>query len=199
MADMSLKITFRPIDVWPKPKTLSPKDNPFRPKRGGWNALMPWTDTMDLLTRELSQINATDIVIQLDLTETQIRQDGLPRSDAKVRGHHGVIISFRCKHGHMRFITDRYRHWQVNVRAIAKVLEALRMIERYEVTSDGEQYRGYLAIEETSGAGATQVDLGKALISKHGGVTQALKATHPDKGGTRDEFEAVQAARQALG
>ena len=195
MSDTS--VTFRPIDVWPKPHTRNPKPNPFRPRHGGWNALMPWTDTMDLLRRELDQLRATNVVIQLDLSETQIRRDGLPRATAKVRDHHGVILSFTCKHGPMRFITDRYAHWQVNVRAIAKVMEALRMIDRYEVTSDGEQYRGYLAIEEHSSAGATQVDVGISLVARHGSVREALKATHPDHGGDREQFEAVQAAKQA--
>lgn len=194
----SIKVTFEPLEEWPGKATVNRKPNPFRPRSGGWNSRMPWSDTLWLLKTELSHIGATLIVFQIALTREQIRKDGLPRSGSSPK-HPGVIISFHSRGRHLRFKTDRFDHWEVNVRAIAKALEALRLVERYEVTSDGEQYAGFVAIEQTSSAGLSQIDLGEQLIGLHGGVTEALKATHPDRGGNEDEFMAVQAARKARG
>lgn len=39
--------------------------------------------------------------------------------------------------------------WQINLRAIALGLEALRKLDRYGITSRGEQYTGWRAIEAT--------------------------------------------------
>ena len=196
MAD--IKFAFEPIEVWPGKQTENRKSNPFRPRHGGWNARMPWTDTMTLLKRELEHLDARECVFQIALTREQIRKDGLPRSGSSPK-HPGIILSFRTGDRHLRFKTDRFDHWEVNVRAIAKALEALRLIDRYEVTSDGEQYAGFTAIEQTSSAAPDVVDLGEQLIAYHGGVKSALKATHPDHGGLREHFEAVQAAKEARG
>lgn len=37
---------------------------------------------------------------------------------------------------------------------------------------------------------------GRQLIERHGGLRQALMATHPDHGGSADDFADVQAARE---
>lgn len=73
-------------------------------------------------------------------------------------------------------------------------LQALRAVDRYGVTRRGEQYAGWKQLAAGSGA---SVERGRGLIRDHGGVTQALKATHPDHGGSADDFADVQAAREA--
>ena len=79
---------FRPLDRWPG-KRSQPRPSSFR---AGWSA------TIDLLERELSQLRAKNIVLQVDVSADQIRLDGMLRSDARPRSP-GVILSFDSKHG----------------------------------------------------------------------------------------------------
>lgn len=60
------------------------------------------------------------------------------------------------------------------------------------VTKRGEQYAGWKQLAAGSGPSAER---GRALIAKHGGEVKALKATHPDHGGSAEDFADVQAAR----
>lgn len=45
---------------------------------------------------------------------------------------------------------------------------------------------------------AADVARGDALIAEHGGFRQAVRAAHPDRGGSRADLEAVLAARDAI-
>lgn len=133
-------------------------------------------------------------MIQLALDETDIRLDGWPRGNATPR-HHGVILAFESKHGPLKYATARYYPWQANLRAIALGLEALRAVDRYGVTKRGEQYAGWKALPAGDGPSVAR---GWRLIEEHGGVREALKATHPDRGGDARDFADVQAAREGL-
>jgi hypothetical protein len=60
----------------------------------------------------------------------------------------------------------------------------------------GQQYAGFALLT----AGPSQVERGRQLVELHGGVTAALRATHPDTGGERasvSDFADVQAYREA--
>jgi len=179
-----IQATFRPIDTWPGPRT------PY-PQRSRFGA--PLSQTYELLDRELSKLGARSIVIQLALREDQIRLDGWPRSGVTPE-HPGVVLAFESKFGPLKYATDTFDRYGDNLRAIALGLESLRRVDRYGITKRGEQYSGWKQL----GAGEVDPDLaqrGRELIAEHGGETAALNATHPDKGGDREDFEAVQAAR----
>lgn len=131
----------RPLDPAFPPRTGGRHDSPF--KSG-------WTETLDLLNREIKMLQTREQqqirwVMQLDLSESQIRKDGgvyeraTPRSPA-------VRVAFESKHGPLIYGTDQFWQWQANVRAIALSLEALRKVDRYGVAGRGEQYRGWTAI-----------------------------------------------------
>lgn len=116
-----------------------------------------WSDTLDILDRELFQLDADDVVIEVDCDERHIRLDGMLRSDAKTHSP-AVRLAFDSIHGPLTYATDRfispsYRRtlsdWQHNVRAIALGLEALRRVDRYSIAQRGEQYAGWKAIEAT--------------------------------------------------
>lgn len=181
---MSLEATFRPIDRWPGDRTVYPKRSQFKASEG---------DTMYLLKRELEYLDATNIVVQVALREDQIRLDGWPRSGV-TPSHPGVIVAFDSKFGPLKYATDAFDRYRDNLRAIALGLEALRKVDRYGITKRGEQYTGWKALEESTGGDRER---GRTLISEHGSVKAALKATHPDTGGNIEDFEAVQAAREA--
>jgi hypothetical protein len=150
-----------------------------------------WTSTLNLLDRELDKLGARDAVIELAVTEGELRIDGFPYADARP-SHPGVIVSFDSKHGPLRYGTDAFSHWQENVRAIALGLEALRKVDRYGIGKRGEQYVGW---RQLSAGDSDLEQRGREIIADHGGETAALKATHPDRGGSPDDFRAVQAAR----
>ncbi|HEX9888626.1 MAG TPA: hypothetical protein VGA69_04055 [Nitriliruptorales bacterium] len=166
--------TFRPIDVWPGELTArhARQHSPF-------TAL--WGDTMLMLGRELDVLDARLVVIQLALTEPDLRRDGLPRTNTRP-AHPGVIVAFESRHGPMKFATDRYvrtpwrragasEDWQHNVRAITLGLEALRKVDRYGITRRGEQYRGWNALGPGTALPATHMTADDAarFIAAHGG------------------------------
>lgn len=182
-----MDIKCRPISTFPdefhSPPTFS---NPFR---------SGWTATMELLTKELEKLGASGAVIELALTENEIRLDGWPRSGARP-SHPGVVVSFDSRHGPLRYGTDAFPDWQANVRAIALGLEALRKVERYGIGKRGEQYQGWRQL--TAGPVMTREEA-QALLDEYGGERKALQASHPDTGGSQEEFEKVQGARETLG
>lgn len=175
-----MKIRCRPITSFPAE---------FQRRRQSSQFSAGWTSTMNLLERELGRLGARDAVIELAVAEGELRIDGWPYADARPT-HPGVIISFDSKHGPLRYGTDTFPHWQENVRAIALGLEALRKFDRYGIGKRGEQYQGW---RQLSAGDSDLEQRGRELIADHGGETAALKATHPDHGGDREDFEAVRA------
>lgn len=205
---MSLYVV-RPISTWPGERRRFHSRAPFRTQ---------WSLTLDLLGRELRMLNAQRVVLEIDVREIDLRNDGELRANARPASP-AVVLSFKSKHGPLRYPCDRFSGWQDNVRAIALALEALRKVDRYGVTAHGEQYRGWRALPATTGPTMTATRAAE-LLAKHaypsdrpdGHVPNALRAagaarrmalaavkhTHPDAGGDREAFEAVQTARRVL-
>jgi hypothetical protein len=191
-----LGVQFRPFDGPPPPaqRVYSPFD-------------AAWVDTVDLLARELKHLGAKRIVCEIaDMTESDLRNDGLPRAQARLGDQ--VRLSFDSTYGPLRYETGRFTQrgwnggpgWQANVRAIALGLESLRKVDRYGITKRGEQYTGWKQLTvSTDPADAIQtLEQANAVIAQWGGLTAALKATHPDRGGDVTEFRKVQRAREIL-
>jgi hypothetical protein len=166
---MTVVVT-RPIVLWPHQETRGRRRSQFK---------APWMDTVALLEREVGMLGGRQAVMQIAITEEDLRLDGRIRANARPT-HPGVIVSFESRHGPLEYATDVFDDWQDNVRAIALGLEALRRVDRYGIAKRGEQYRGW-------------------KIREHGSVRAALMATHPDHGGDPSDFAAVQAARDARG
>lgn len=175
----------RPLTTWPGGAMTPSRERRRAPFRAGVPA------TLGQLRRELDHLGAREAVLELAIGEGDIRLDGLPRASARAE-HPGVVLSFESRHGPLRYAVDRFDVWQDNLRAIALGLESLRRVDRYGMSGDGQQYRGWLALE----AGGSLAARGRELIAHHGSVAAALKATHPDTGGDPDDFAAVQAARE---
>ncbi|HEV8653157.1 MAG TPA: J domain-containing protein [Actinomycetes bacterium] len=205
-------VTFRPIDRWPGSMT-----RPWE-RRVGRQFSAPWTSTLDLLALELRQLKAEDIVLQLDLTERDIRQDGLPRANARPPGHPGVILSFTSRHGALQFACDTYTWWETNMRVIALTLQALRAAARYGVVKTDEQYRGWAQLPPPAppdgrmtpeqaarivAEGADNPDAWEDILENLMGIRQAYyhdaaRRLHPDAGGSHEAFTRIQAAMRVL-
>lgn len=130
---------FRPIHEWPGQQTPASKRkrSPFE---------VTWNRTLQDLDRELRALGAEGLVIQCAVKETEIRLDGMMRSDARPAWP-GVILSFDSKHGPMSYPCDTYVDWQANVRAIGLTLTALRAVARYGASQRNEQYKGWARLE----------------------------------------------------
>lgn len=180
---------FRPLSVWPH------KSTPYHLRRSRYTFKAPWKSTLNLLDRELRQIDAYNIIVGCCLREQDIRNDGWPRGNAPEPYHPGVEVSFDSSHGRLVYATDVCERWEHNLRAIGLGLEALRAVDRHGITRSGEQYAGFKALPSPQ---ASLVERGRQIIRENGGdVRRALGATHPDReGGNEEDFKAVTAARE---
>ena len=183
-----MRYEVRPIERWPDEPTRYPERARFR---------AAWADTVDLLARETDKLGATSVVLQIDATADEIRRDGMIRANARPRTQR-VRVAFDSQYGPLTYATDRFDDWRDNVRAIALALQALRAVDRYGVNKRGEQYTGWLALDSVPAAPPMDIHRAAALLTQYGGEKAALKATHPDHGGTAEAFAEVQAARKLL-
>jgi hypothetical protein len=179
-------VTFRPLSMnLPAPTFEGWSGSPFRAS---------WSDTVGLLVDEVRHLRPSDTILEIDIREQDLRMDGMPRATARA-GQPGVILTLvGTPHGDLRYPCSTFRSWQANVRAIALALQALRKVDRYGVTKRGEQYAGWKGLPSPQDA---IVERGRRIIREHGDARRALAATHPDRGGSEDDFKAVSAAREA--
>jgi hypothetical protein len=155
-----------------------------------------WSSTVEILADELRHLRASRVVLEIDMTEADFRNDGLPRANARAASP-GVVLSMDVPGsvGHLRYEVATFDHWQDNVRAIALGLRALRAVDRYGITKRGEQYAGWRALPPGTPSG--DVGRGRTLIEQAGGLAAARRVHHPDHGGQVNDFLAVQAAADA--
>jgi hypothetical protein len=190
-----VQLTIRPLPAWPY------EPQPIRPA----TYKVGYSRTLRDLEYELVQIGASSVLVGLVVDERDVRLDGRLRADARVR-YDGVELSFdkpvallSTETIRITFHTDRHRgyreSWQDNLRAITLGLEALRAVDRYGITSTGEQYAGFAQLA----AGGPSADRGKALVEQAGSIRDALRKHHPDHGGSERDFVDVQAYRKAVG
>lgn len=178
---------------------------------------------MVLLRREVDMLCEwdEDVVIEVDVPEHAIRQDGFMSARAKVASER-VAVSFDSRHGPLRYEcgtfggTYNYPAWQNNVRAIALGLEALRKVTRYGIGARGEQYTGWAQLGP-GGALMTFDEAARLLIVESGMVPvedyppdkitpldarvmyrRAAKIHHPDAGGNPDTFNRIKQAYDLL-
>lgn len=199
---------------------------PFTGKHIDSRFTTTWSGCLELLERELTFLDAKEVVLEVDVAESGIRMDGQLRADAKAASP-AVRVAFESKHGPLTYATDKFsavgwrsnvkmrQDWQHNVYAIALSLEALRKVDRYGVTKRGEQYAGWKAIgagpSVAMPAGLSRDDALEVLWSvsqlsrDHKWPTEALhkKArarAHPDRhDGDQTLWDQVEQAAKVLG
>jgi len=197
--------------------TFGPFDGPVPPASHESSRFASrWGDTVALLARELRMLDAEGIVVELNFRPEYFRLDGLPRANASADSP-AVRVTFRSRWGPLRYETAEYRSWQDNVRAIALSMEALRKVDRYGVSKRGEQYRGWRQL--TAGSTAAEdsvVTSGQAVAVVHrevedlydledvagafqaDAIREALRRSHPDRGGSGEKFRMIMRAREIL-
>jgi len=168
----------------------------------------PFRDTVKTLVRELEALGARDTVMEVDIPTSRIRQDGMPRADAKAMSP-GITLSFTATkvkgRPRLEYDVDSYWTWQDNVRAVALALEALRKVTRYRVLAEGSQYVGQKALAAGVGESSMNVAEATAFFNEHGvtttadGVRALTKRFHPDvNDGDTAMWDKLVAAKGAL-
>lgn len=190
-SDLANLVTFRPLE-----RPIAHGATRYSPFRASWS------NTVNLLAKELRAHGARRTVLEVDLREADIRQDGLPRADRNARTP-GIVLSFKATavsgSPELRYEVAEFSNWQDNVRGVALGLEALRAVDRYGVTRRGEQYAGWKALSAGTGVGEGDAERGRELIAAAAGdVKAALFAAHPDHGGEAEDFRDVMAARAVV-
>lgn len=200
---MKCDFVFRPLIEWPDAKTPRPKEALFS---------ATYEQTLELFTRELVTLGCRKVIIQIDLAESDIRLDGLPRSNARPV-FQGVIVSFESKYGPLKYATDTFRDWKDNLRAIALGLEALRKVDRYGITKRGEQYKGWKQLPAVVGdiadvhaaaefmsrySGVTPLDIIKCPEKRRTAYHLAAQRLHPDKGGSNELLNLLVKAKKLI-
>lgn len=210
MNDWPPYVRFRPIQQWPGATTR-------QRRRAQFSA--PWSSTLNLLGRELEQLGRKNVVIQVAVTESEIRLDGFPRANARPF-HPGVILSLDSKYGPLSYPCDTFTTWQDNLRGIALALEALRAVDRYGVTKRGEQYTGWKQLpsgrpmptamtrEQAAGFIQSYADPGGRIPGMCDDLMAgrmiepyykaAARKLHPDAGGSTEDFQRLQEAKRVL-
>lgn len=198
-----IEARFVTIEAWPVKPTPhhARKKAPF----GG-----SWANTLGTLEREIVHLRGRDILVQAFFRPQDIRNDGWPRSSAPNPSGPGVIVSFDSPNGGLSFPCDTFYDWRHNLRAIALSLSALRAVERYGVTRQQEQYKGWRRLEAAPASSVKRAEA-IAFISKLTGLDaeaveadpvvayrKAASVAHPDQGGSDDLFIELQRRMGAL-
>lgn len=190
-------LTHRPLQLpWGQPVTEQ--------RRSRWTFKASWSATLQLLDRELWHLDADAAILQVDVTEADLRLDGQLRANARPN-FPGVRLIVDTPRGTLSWQTDVCEDWQHNVRSIALGLEALRAVDRYGITTAGEQYKGWLQIEAGRSAESPVEVLARIAgespkLPEAALLRRARAAAHPDRNnGDRAMWDQVEAAATLLG
>lgn len=172
---------------WPRAK---------RKSRSGFD--MSFAKGRDELMRELRLMGARYPLLS---SNVPLRRDGLPYAAQREPDDPGVAVYFMWQGKQMTFACDRWDRVKDNVRAIGKTIEALRGIERWGASDMMERaFSAFEALPAPDGVvtlscwqildlelGASEMDIERAYREK-------AKAAHPDKGGSREEWDQLRSA-----
>lgn len=152
----------------------------------------------DELMNELRLMGARYPVLS---TNIPLRRDGLPYANQPEPADPGVAVYFMWQGKQMTFACDRWDRVRDNVRAVGKTIEALRGIERWGASDMMERaFSAFEALPAPDQAvtltcwtvldlepGASVEDVDRAYRNK-------AKSAHPDRGGSREEWDQLRAA-----
>lgn len=137
-------------------------------------------------------------------TNVVLRLDGLPRSDQRAPADPGVAVYWEDRASSARrcMAVDHYDRVEDNLAAIAATLEAMRAIERHGGAAILDRaFTGFTALPPPMAAGKPWREVfgypqgvKVTRLELDGAYRTARSDAHPDKGGTAQAFQGVQAA-----
>lgn len=201
-------LDLRAWEQWPREPIALPVPSRFTAE---------WVDTLFLLDTELRQLGAygqgrPPAVLRLGFESRDLYKNGKPKPSA-VPTNPGVILEVESRRGPLAFPCDTFVRWQDNTRAVALGLEGLRRLDRYGITPNGEQYEGWMALEDKAArkrwspawaeehlrreaANGDEPVRGEPLAKTY---RKARAATHPDRNaGDQARWDTVERAARVL-
>lgn len=180
-----------------------------RPRTATWDrrsgpSQMPGGRVRQLLAKELRMMEVTNVVISSNVA---VRRDGLPYAGQREPEDPGVVLYFTRKGSDIAISCDRWRTVDANLRAIGLTIEAIRGMERWGTEEMID--RAFTGFKALPSAIVTEppkdrvkrswwVVLGVDRNADAPTVKQAYRkaqsVTHPDAGGSEQDFQEVQAA-----
>ncbi|MFN5959198.1 MAG: hypothetical protein ACK462_14820 [Planctomyces sp.] len=188
--------------AWAEPIKGQGKKSPYR---------AGWTSIAAMLRHELAALEVRQAIVEMNVAENDIRNDGWIRSTARPRSP-GVRLFFDSKYGPLRYECATWADWEHNVFAIARTLRAQRMIARDGAVKGDQVYAGWKALPSTPATPAAEFasvrdamrwlsSIGKGdIVSELPTDLQAVyraaaRKAHPDAGGSDELMAKVNRAR----
>lgn len=132
-------------------------------------------------------------------TNLKLRKDNLPRSNQSEPDDSGVCVYFKLDGKDRCIPCDQFTRVADNLAAIAGTLEALRKIERYGSQMFEATFTGFTALPSPDQISArTWREVlnyyGSSINEAKNAYRRLCKETHPDQGGSVEQFQEVQTA-----
>jgi hypothetical protein len=158
-------------------------------------------DAVKRVLGELSRMGVSDWNIIIS-TNVPLRLDGMPRSDQEPGDPGAAVYWKKNNKATMRCMAiDQYTRVADNLAAIAATLDAMRAIERHGGAQIIERaFLGFAALPQNASQpwrevlgieGAATLDLVESRFRA------LVKVRHPDVGGSDEDFQKLQQAREA--
>lgn len=169
---------------WPRTPTWKRGHSPFK--------VTPDQAYRELM-QELCRLGARDVIISSNL---KLRQDGAPYATQPRNDDEGIAVYFRRKGQDVVLACDKFAKREANMRAITKTIDAIRGIERWGSSDMMERaFTGFTALPAPGGTAHWRDVLDPA--DPEASYRRLRAQHHPDRGGSADEFNAVQHAWEA--
>lgn len=144
------------------------------------------------LMDELGRLGARKVIISSNL---KLRQDGMPYSQQPRNDDEGIAVYFTRKGIEMVLACDKFAKREANMRAITLTIDAIRGIERWGSSDMMERaFTGFTALPPPVALSWRDV-LDPA--DPEGSYRRLRSQAHPDKGGSAEAFQRVEAAWEA--
>jgi hypothetical protein len=150
----------------------------------------------DAILAEVRRFGGRQCIISSNIPT---KRDGNPYANFARPTDCGIAVYFTYEGEQVVFACDKWTTPEDNLQAIRKAIEAFRGLERWGVSDLLKRaFTGFKAIpEQTSGESWWNVlgvskDAGPDEIKR--AYKEKLHSVHPDKGGSREDFEKVQRA-----
>lgn len=183
---------------WPAGRPRTPAHQRKRSTFSSNGYELTLADARVRLQDELERLGATSIILSSNI---ELRLDGLPRSGRPAPQDVGVALYFQLNGRDTVFACDRWDRAPDNIAAIAKHIEALRGMDRWGVGSIEQAFAGYQALPSPVRTAPLYWAwlLGVAEDASDQEIDAAwrekMRTAHPDRGGSAEEAQRLNAAR----
>lgn len=152
----------------------------------------------DAILAEVRRFGGRECIISSNIPT---KRDGNPYANFSQPSDRGIAVYFTYQREQVVFACDKWDTCQDNLQAIRKAIEAFRGLERWGVSDLLKRaFTGFKALPEKSSikswweeleisANATQDEIKKAYY-------RLASVCHPDKGGSREEWDKISEAYQ---